>query len=164
MGAGVSLKDVDYTKRASFEVNHVPGIVASDSKGGYDAVTTNEGPYLGLSNIRSAIQAFQLKENFDRENSKLIWLAGDWNISDALTKKSAECRHGLKLFLKTNVWQLKFDPAFIVSARKLKQQGRGAMTEMRKQLRYEEAQCSLDVPYVSGADVIQHMYHSSVLP
>ena len=29
------------------------------------------------------------------ENKHLVWLSGDWNISDALTKEKAECRQGL---------------------------------------------------------------------
>ena len=55
----------------------------------------------------------------------------DWNLSDALTKKALECRQGLLLFLKTWVWKLKYDPEFVVSARKARKLGKSALDEMK---------------------------------
>ena len=52
----------DMLDNANRMVRYLPGIVGTDSKGGYDAINKNEGPLLGLSNIRSAIQGFQLRE------------------------------------------------------------------------------------------------------
>ena len=51
----------------------VKGIVCTDSRGGYDAVEVNESPLLGLSNLRAALQAFQLRDNLKRVGSELRW-------------------------------------------------------------------------------------------
>ena len=133
-GAGVAAKELGYNYIERFEavVRLTPGIVGTDSKGGYDAIIINESPLLGLSNIRAAVQAFQVKQSLAVDLAKLIWLAGDWNLSDALTKKPAECRQGLKLFLKTFTWKLKYDPNFIVSARKAKKMQKSATEEMER--------------------------------
>ena len=47
------------------QVLEVKGILCTDSRGGYDAIEVNESPLLGLSNMRAALQAFQLKDLFD---------------------------------------------------------------------------------------------------
>ena len=52
----------------------------------------NESPLLGLSNLRAALQAFQLRDNLKRCGSELRWLASDYDLADALTKKRSECR------------------------------------------------------------------------
>ena len=51
----------------------VKGMVCTDSRGGYDAVEVNESPLLGLSNLRAALQAFQLRDNLKRVGSELRW-------------------------------------------------------------------------------------------
>ena len=51
------------TTTAEQQVLLIRGILCTDSRGGYDAVELNESPPLGLSNLRSALQAFQLREN-----------------------------------------------------------------------------------------------------
>ena len=122
----------DFLEAAEKAVMSVPGILGTDSKGGYDAITRHEGPDLGLSNSRAAIQGHQLKEGLRRALTKLIWLASDWNLSDALTKRPAECRRSLEQFLRTGVWMLKFDPHFVVSAKKAKHLGLDAASQMRK--------------------------------
>ena len=94
-GAGVDKDINDLMQHADLAVSSVSGIVATDSKGGFDAVTLQEGPYLGLSNVRAAIQAFQLNQSFNRVKTLVIWLAGDWLLADALTKKSQESRRNL---------------------------------------------------------------------
>merc|ERR1711951_227799 len=128
---GAQADDNDYYRRANNEVRCVPGVLCTDSKGGYDAIHLNESANLGLTNARAAVQAYQLKESISRDLTLLLWIAGDWNLSDALTKKALECRQGLMLFLKTWVWKLKYDPEFVVSARKAKKLGKSAMDEMR---------------------------------
>ena len=68
----------DVLNSANNMVKTIYGIVGTDSKGGFDAVTRSEGPMLGLTNARSALQAYQLREQLDHGGAKLIWLAGDW--------------------------------------------------------------------------------------
>ena len=100
------------------EVCQVPGLLVTDSKGGYDSIIVNESPLLGRSNTRAALQALQLKEALPRCGTRLLWLASDWNLADSLTKKKADCRSSMEYFLKRRVWMLKFDPNFVQSARK----------------------------------------------
>ena len=64
------------------EAKLVLGLLGTDSKGGYDSIMVNESPMLGLSNTRSAIQAFQLKAAIPRCLTRLLWLASDWNLSE----------------------------------------------------------------------------------
>ena len=113
-------------------VAHVKGVVGTDSRGGFDAVNKHEGPLLGLSNIRSALQAYQLRESLEQSKAALIWIAGDWNLSDALTKKSKTARTSLVQFFRTWTWRLKFDPGFVQSERKSKKAGLGAVSQMRQ--------------------------------
>ena len=104
----------------------VKGIVCTDSRGGYDAVEVNESPLLGLSNMRAALQAFQLRDNLRRTGTELRWLASDYDLADALTKRKAEARQGLLRFLQTGRWAIKYDPLFR-SAKKSKRAGKSAL-------------------------------------
>ena len=99
-----------------------PGIVGTDSKGGYDAVTRHEGANLGISNARAAIQGHQMKECIQQAGTRLIWLSGEWNISDPLTKKSPDC----------------------ISAKRARQQGKSAVQTMRQVLKPSTAKKILD--------------------
>ena len=129
---------VDSTEQ---QVMCVKGIVCTDSKGGYDAVEVNESPLLGLSNMRSALQAFQLRGNLARSACLLWWLASDYDLADALTKKRADCRTGLIKFLRTGHWCIRYDPAF-TSAKKAKRQGHTAVDTVDRHL-YSDPQSSL---------------------
>ena len=82
-------------------------------------MTKSEGPVLGLSNARSALQEYQLREQLAESFCGLIWISGDWNLSEALTKKAGVAREGLIQFFKQNMWKLKFDPTFIQSEKKV---------------------------------------------
>lgn len=126
------LPRVDLLDRANVIVKHVEGINGTDSKGGFDAVKRNEGPLLGLTNARSALQAYQLREQLEQGCGRLICLSGDWNLSDALTKKSKDARMGLLQFLRNFTWQLYFDPNFVVSEKKAKKSGQTALKQMRE--------------------------------
>ena len=104
----------------------VKGILCTDSKEGFDAVEVNESPLLGLSNMRSALQAFQLRDNLQRVACELRWLASDYDLADGLTKKRADSRTALWTFLKTWLWSIAYDPSF-TSSRKKKQKGHSAV-------------------------------------
>ena len=122
----------DLLADANKMVSFMKGIVGTDSRGGYDAINKNEGPLLGLSNARSALQAFQVREQLESSKGKLIWVSGDWNLSDAMTKKSKTAREGLTQFFKNWVWRLTFSPDFILSEKKARQQGMSAIQQMRQ--------------------------------
>ena len=105
---------------------NVKGILATDSKGGFDAVMYNESPMLGLSNARSALQALQLRESLHRTLAELRWVASDYDLGDAFTKKKQDCRLGLRKYLSTGLWAIAYDQSF-TSARRSHEQGRSAV-------------------------------------
>ena len=81
-GTGSIFKGRDLLSVADSQVRLVPGVFGTDSKGGFDLVMVNESPLLGLSNMRAAIQAYQLKQAIRLCHTKLIWLASDWNLGE----------------------------------------------------------------------------------
>ena len=118
---------VDQVAWAENQVRNTVGILGTDSKGGYDAVQVNESPMLGLSNLRSALQALQLRESMIRTHCFLRWLASDYDLGDALTKKWPDCRIGLLKYLKTKLWCVAFDPTF-TAAKKNAKKGQTAVS------------------------------------
>ena len=126
------LCDQDLLQDANRMVSFVKGIIGTDSRGGYDAINKHEGPLLGLSNARSALQAFQMREQLRSSGGKLIWISGDWNLGDAMTKKSKTARQGLIQFMRNWFWRLTFSPDFVVSEKKAKQLGKSAVEQMRQ--------------------------------
>ena len=124
----------DLVEGTESQVLEVKGILCTDSRGGYDAIEVNESPLLGLSNMRAALQAFQPKENPRRAGCSLRWLASDYDLADALTKKRAESRNGLLTYLKTFLWSIAYDPSF-QSSRKAKSQGHSAVKKVAEHLR-----------------------------
>ena len=125
---GLSLRR-DLVQHVEQQVVNIKGIMCTDSKGGFDAIEVNESPLLGLSNTRAALQAYQLRGNLRRAAGDLRWVASDYDLADALTKKRSDCRVGLTRFLQTGVWCIKYDPQF-QSAKKNKKAGRTAVGEI----------------------------------
>ena len=123
-------RDTDKVSAGEEVVKLVKGVVTTDSRGGYDAVTRHESPMLGLSNMRAALQAFQVRESLERTHTELRWTASDFDLGDALTKKAPSCRAGLLQFLKTSVWSIAFDPSF-QSARKNAKAGKSALQTLQ---------------------------------
>ncbi|CAE7308238.1 unnamed protein product [Symbiodinium microadriaticum] len=124
----------DLVEQVENQTLALKGIVCTDSRGGYDAIEVNESPLLGLSNMRAALQAFQLRDNLRRAGCTLRWLASDYDLADALTKKRADSRYGLIKFLRTGLWSIKFDPSF-TSSKKSKQMGKSAIADVDNHLR-----------------------------
>ncbi|CAE7223878.1 GIP [Symbiodinium sp. CCMP2592] len=120
-GRGVprQLRDdlIDLVTTAEGQASTVKGVLCTDSSGGYDAVERNESPLLGLRNMRAALQALQLRDNLRRVGCEPRWLASDYDLADAMTKKKAESRVGLLTFLKTWLWSVAFDPTFTSAKR-----------------------------------------------
>ena len=127
-GAGTNRPDrrVDLVEAAENQACLVKGVLCTDSKGGFDAAEVNESPLLGLSNMRSALQAFQLRDNLLRVGCELRWLASDYDLADAFTKKRADSRVGLLKFLRAWVWSIAYDPNF-VAAKNNKKVGKTAI-------------------------------------
>ncbi|CAE7328962.1 nosip [Symbiodinium sp. CCMP2592] len=121
----------DLVEASENQCLQVKGILCTDSRGGYDAIERNESPLLGLSNMRAALQAFSLRENLARVACELRWLASDYNLADAMTKKKAESRLALLKYLQTRHWAIAFDPSF-TSAKRSKKQGHTAVGQVDK--------------------------------
>ncbi|OLQ00692.1 hypothetical protein AK812_SmicGene16628 [Symbiodinium microadriaticum] len=115
------------------QIHGIKGIICTDSRGGYDAVELNESPLLGLSNMRAALQAYQLRANLQRAAGELRWVASDFDLGDGLTKKRPDCRVGLLKLLRSGRWCIRFDPQF-ASARKNKKSGKSAITTIDEAL------------------------------
>ena len=130
-GAGCLRSDrrVDLVETAENQAGLLRGILCTDSRGGYDAVELNESPLLGLSNMRAALQAFQLRDNLKRVGCELRWLASDYDLADGFTKKRAESRDGLVKYLRTRHWSIAFDPNFI-AAKKNRKAGKTAIQKV----------------------------------
>jgi hypothetical protein len=130
-GAGAlrPARRVDLVEMAEEQALTTKGILCTDSKGGYDAVEVNESPLLGLSNMRAALQAFQLRDNLQRVGCNLRWLASDYDLADAMTKKRMDSRIGLTKFLKTWPWSIAYDPNF-VAAKKNRKIGKTAVQKV----------------------------------
>ncbi|CAE7263320.1 unnamed protein product [Symbiodinium sp. CCMP2456] len=124
----------DLVEQVENQTLAIKGIVCTDSCGGYDAIEVRESPLLGLSNMRAALQAFQLRDNLRRAGCILCWLASDYDLADALTKKRADSRFGLIKFLRTGLWSIKFDPSF-TSSKKSKRMGKSAVADVDSHLR-----------------------------
>ncbi|CAK9003505.1 unnamed protein product [Durusdinium trenchii] len=127
----------DLVEETEKQARLVKGILCTDSRGGYDAVEMNESPLLGLSNMRAALQAFQLRDNLRRVGAELRWLASDFDLADSLTKRKASCREGLVKFLQTNRWSIAFDPQF-VAAKRNKKTGHTAVSKVDKAMAWNE--------------------------
>jgi hypothetical protein len=133
--------------RAQACVQQVKGLVVSDSKGGYDAVEINETSNLGLQSTRTAVQAYQIKQNFQTNNASLRWVAADWNLADGFTKEAAESRANLESFLKLQTWRIQFSADFIVSARRAKRLGKSAIEVMNDESAEPEPELPEPMPY-----------------
>ena len=62
--------------------------------------------------MRAALQAFQRPGNLSRSGCKLWWLASDYDLGDALTRKRADFRLGQPKFFRTGYWCIKYHPGF----------------------------------------------------
>ena len=108
----------NYPDRAKACVGQVRGILATDSKGVFDAVTAQESDSLGMKDERSATEALQLRQRIEDPSLKFVWLSPDWNLADGMTKLKPDCRRPMEDFLKTGYWRLKYDPDFILAGKK----------------------------------------------
>ena len=132
------------------QVVQIKGIICTDSRGGYDAVEVNESPLLGLSNLRSALQAFQLRENLRRVGAELRWVASDYDLADAMTKKKSDSREALLKFMQCQLWSIAFDPQFR-AAKRNKQAGLTAISKVNRALQQDHARALQNNDTVNAA-------------
>ena len=143
----------DLVTAAEEQACAVAGVLCTDSRGGYDAVEVNESPLLGLSNMRAALQAFQLRDNLKRVNCDLRWVASDYDLADAFTKKRADSRVGLMKFLLNRLWSIAYDPHF-VAAKKNKRTGNTAIQKI------DDALGDMQVPLTASGAFDNYAEHA----
>ena len=110
----------DWVTRADACVRSVTGALITDSRGSYDSVVRSESANLGMSSARAAVQAYAIKEALNDEKEHLIWVSGDWNLADALTKSADDCRVSARQFLRSGKWRIKFDENFLAGKKQPK--------------------------------------------
>ena len=64
------------------------------------------------------MEALALKAATSREPVELAWVSGDWNLADNFTKVKPACREGVRAFMLSRRWRIKFDPEFVVAEKK----------------------------------------------
>ena len=82
LGFPVSLDNVDET------VQRVEGVLVIDAKAIYDSMYGASGP-LAIEEERTAIEMIGIQEGMRRQNAILRWCHGEANLSDGLTKETA---------------------------------------------------------------------------
>ena len=161
-GASVHRKDPrrDLVEESEKQALLLKGIVCTDSRGGYDAVELNESPLLGLTNMRAALQAFQLRENMRRAGCELRWVASDYDLGDALTKKRNQCREGLVKYLRTFLWSIAFDPEFIAAKKncKIGKTAIGKIDEAMDENYFLDSMLTLSDFFMNGSSMLDDLY------
>ena len=103
-GFDVSKGNEDAAVRAS------RGLLITDAKSIYDAITRSETQGLGLQEKQSALELLGVKEQIQRDGTDLRWVHSQAQLADGLTKVGA--RPVIEKFLEEQLWACKYDPAF----------------------------------------------------
>lgn len=105
-------------------VNHVPGVLVSDSKNVYDRLSQTMLTLRGAEK-RSDLETLCLKEATETASVKVRWVNGDSQLANSLTKDSEP--HQCLLFLNKNCrWRIVYD-ANLISGKKRKALGVGSL-------------------------------------
>jgi hypothetical protein len=90
--------------------NKSPAYLVVDAKALYDACLNSETSALGLREKRTGIELLGLRENLERNGTKLRWVNSGAMLADAMTK--GRMRHLMENFLRNPKWKLVEDPEF----------------------------------------------------
>jgi hypothetical protein len=102
---------VDVSKgKEDAAVRATRGLLITDAKSIYDAVTRSETQGLGLQEKQSALELLGVKEQIQRDETDLRWVHSQAQLADGLTKTGA--RPVIEKFLEEQIWACKYDPAF----------------------------------------------------
>ena len=91
----------------------------TDCKSLFDAVTRIESSGLHLTEKRTALEILSLKERSGGRGVKHLWISGDQNLADALTKTNLSALESLQKAMTMRKWRIQYDENF-VSGRKKK--------------------------------------------
>ena len=119
-------------KNADQLTSMMESLLVMDSRGCYDALTTNDSVMLGMSNARTGVEMLHVQRGTqDESNCYPTWVPGDMNLSDSLTKATYESFKVMALYHTNKTWVVRFNEEF-VSARKQQKLRRAKQQEEMK--------------------------------
>ena len=93
-------------------VPQVGGMLITDSRGIFDALTRSESPQLRLRSSRTSEEARGIKEQCAASNARIHWVNTLTLLADSLTKPGYPARAVMESFLVEKRWRCTFDPTF----------------------------------------------------
>ncbi|CAE6971276.1 TY5A [Symbiodinium sp. KB8] len=93
-------------------------LLITDSRGCYDLLASNESLGMAGEDAKTSVDLLSVKHGLrDGTQCYLAWVPGEMNLSDALTKVTAEAFKVMALYHERKSWIIRFEQEF-VSARK----------------------------------------------
>ena len=105
-------------------VRQVGGMLMTDSRGIFDALTRSESPQLRLRSSRTGEEARGIKEQCAVSDARIHWVNTSTMLADSLTKTGYPARAVMESFLVKKRWRCTFDPTFESGKRR---KARGAL-------------------------------------
>ena len=93
-------------------VRQVGGMLITDSRGIFGALTRSESPQLRLRRSRTDTEARGIKEQSAVFNARVHWVNTLTMLSDSLTEPGYPARAVMESFLIKQRWRCTFDPTF----------------------------------------------------
>ena len=94
-------------------VRQVGGMLITDSRVIFDALTSNESPQLRLRSSRTGEEARRgIKERCAVSDARIHWVNTSTMLADSLTKTGYPARAVMESFLVKKRWRCTFDPNF----------------------------------------------------
>ena len=103
-------------------LRQVGGMLITDSRGIFDALTRSESPQLRLRSSRTSEEARGIKEQCAVSDARIHWVNTSTMLADSLTKTGYPARAVMESFLVKKSWRCTFDPTF-ESGRRRKARG-----------------------------------------
>ena len=93
-------------------VRQVGGMLITDSRSIFDALTRSESPQLRLRSSRTGEEARGIKEQCAVSIARIHWVNTVTMLADSLTKPGCPARAVMESFLVKKRWRGTFDPTF----------------------------------------------------
>ena len=105
-GASMRRRHLDET------VRHVGGMLITDSRGIFDALTRSESPQLRLQSSRTGEEARGIKEQCAVSNARIYWVNTLTMLADSLAEPGYPAPAVMDSLLVKKRWRCSFDPTF----------------------------------------------------
>ena len=93
-------------------IRQVGGMLITDFRGIFDALTSSESPQLRLRSSRTSEEARSIKEQCTDSNARVHWVNTLTMLADSLTKPGYPARALMESFQVKKRWRCAFDPTF----------------------------------------------------